>query len=221
MNIIKGLITKDLLQLKSYRKSLVIFILIFVVTGIEQGIEEMGGYISIMLTLAFGMFSIATFSYDEQAKADRYIMTLPLTRKEIVLSKYVLIMLSTIVGAILGIIVSSAIVYLNLKSLPDIQELISMAIGGIFGIGIVEAIQVPCIYKLGAERGRVQIFIVIAIIAFILGGIFFLGEKMSINLPVDLNLINQFMPMILVVVTLLMYYISYRISCKIYSKKEI
>lgn len=221
MNIIKGLITKDLLQLKSYRKSLVIFILIFVLTGIEQGIEEMGGYISIMLTLAFGMFSIATFSYDEQAKADRYIMTLPLTRKEIVLSKYVLIMLSTIVGAILGIIVSSAIVYLNLKSLPDIQELISMAIGGIFGIGIVEAIQVPCIYKLGAERGRVQIFIVIAIIAFILGGIFFLGEKMSINLPVDLNLINQFMPMILVVVTLLMYYISYRISCKIYSKKEI
>lgn len=221
MNIIKGLITKDLLQLKSYRKSLVIFILIFVVTGIEQGIEEMGGYISIMLTLAFGMFSIATFSYDEQAKADRYIMTLPLTREEIVLSKYVLIMLSTIVGAILGIIVSSAIVYLNLKSLPDIQELISMAIGGIFGIGIVEAIQVPCIYKLGAERGRVQIFIVIAIIAFILGGIFFLGEKMSINLPVDLNLINQFMPMILVVVTLLMYYISYRISCNIYSKKEI
>lgn len=221
MNIIKGLITKDLLQLKSYRKSLVIFILIFVVTGIEQGIEEMGGYISIMLTLAFGMFSIATFSYDEQAKADRYIMTLPLTREEIVLSKYVLIMLSTIVGAILGIIVSSAIVYLNLKSLPDIQELISMAIGGIFGIGIVEAIQVPCIYKLGAERGRVQIFIVIAIIAFILGGIFFLGEKMSINLPVDLNLINQFMPIILVVVTLLMYYISYRISCKIYSKKEI
>lgn len=221
MNIIKGLITKDLLQLKSYRKSLVIFILIFVLTGIEQGIEEMGGYISIMLTLAFGMFSIATFSYDEQAKADRYIMTLPLTRKEIVLSKYVLIMLSTIVGAILGIIVSSAIVYLNLKSLPDIQELISMAIGGIFGIGIVEAIQVPCIYKLGAERGRVQIFIVIAIIAFILGGIFFLGEKMSINLPVDLNLINQFMPIILVVVTLLMYYISYRISCKIYSKKEI
>lgn len=221
MNIIKGLITKDLLQLKSYRKSLVIFILIFVVTGIEQGIEEMGGYISIMLTLAFGMFSIATFSYDEQAKADRYIMTLPLTRKEIVLSKYVLIILSTIVGAILGIIVSSAIVYLNLKSLPDIQELISMAIGGIFGIGIVEAIQVPCIYKLGAERGRVQIFIVIAIIAFILGGIFFLGEKMSINLPVDLNLINQFMPIILVVVTLLMYYISYRISCKIYSKKEI
>lgn len=221
MNIIKGLITKDLLQLKSYRKSLVIFILIFVLTGIEQGIEEMGGYISIMLTLAFGMFSIATFSYDEQAKADRYIMTLPLTRKEIVLSKYVLIMLSTIVGAILGIIVSSAIVYLNLKSLPDIQELISMAIGGIFGIGIVEAIQVPCIYKLGAERGRVQIFIVIAIIAFIFGGIFFLGEKMSINLPIDLNLINQFMPMILVVVTLLMYYISYRISCKIYSKKEI
>lgn len=221
MNIIKGLITKDLLQLKSYRKSLVIFILIFIVTGIEQGIEEMGGYISIMLTLAFGMFSIATFSYDEQAKADRYIMTLPLTRKEIVLSKYVLIILSTIVGAILGIIVSSAIVYLNLKSLPDIQELISMAIGGIFGIGIVEAIQVPCIYKLGAERGRVQIFIVIAIIAFILGGIFFLGEKMSINLPVDLNLINQFMPMILVVVTLLMYYISYRISCNIYSKKEI
>lgn len=221
MNIIKGLITKDLLQLKSYKKSLIIFIFVFVITGMEQGIENAGAFISMMLTLAFGMFSIATFSYDEQAKADRYTLTLPLTRREIVLSKYVLIILSTIIGAILGIIVSCIIIYINIKTIPDVQELISMALGGIMGIGIVESIQVPCIYKFGAERGRMQIFIVIAIIAFLIGGIFFLGEKMSINLSFDLSILNNILPLILIVATGVMYYISYKISYKIYSKKEI
>lgn len=36
MKIISGLITKDLLELKSYKKTLIVYILIFVLTGIAQ-----------------------------------------------------------------------------------------------------------------------------------------------------------------------------------------
>ena len=76
MKIISGLITKDLLQLKSYRKTLIIFILIFVFTGIEQETTKgVGVMIAVMLTFGFGMFGMATFNYDEQSKTDRYILT--------------------------------------------------------------------------------------------------------------------------------------------------
>ena len=34
MNVIKGLITKDILQLKSYKRTLIIFIAIFTITSI-------------------------------------------------------------------------------------------------------------------------------------------------------------------------------------------
>ena len=101
MNVINGLITKDLLQLKSYRRTLIIYTLIFVLTGIAQettkGVSVM---VAVMLTLGFGMFGMATFNYDEQSKTDRYLLTFPLTKKEILLSKYILVILSTVIGAI-------------------------------------------------------------------------------------------------------------------------
>lgn len=104
MNQIKGLIIKDLLQLKSYRRTLIVFIFVFIAASIAQ--EHTRNVLTVMMTLGLGMFSIATFSYDEMAKADKYILTLPLTKKEVVLAKYVLVIASTVVGAILGVIVS-------------------------------------------------------------------------------------------------------------------
>lgn len=223
MNILKGLIIKDLLQLKSYKKTLIMFIMIFLITSLTQENVEDVSMLIIMLTLGFGMFSIATFNYDEQAKADRYILTLPLTKKDIVLSKYILVICSTIVGAILGMIASFVIIFAMSKEMVNIKDMISLGLGGILGIGIVEAIQIPCIYKWGAERGRIQLLIVVAIITLLVGGLFFLGDKMNINLEENcvMDMLSNFLPIILVAITAIIYYFSYKVSYKIYSKKEI
>lgn len=224
MNIIKGLITKDLLQLKSYRKTLILFIIIFISISISQettkGIE---GMLVIMLTLGLGMFAVATFNYDESAKADKYILTLPLTRKEIVLSKYVLVICSTTIGSIIGMIASGITTFAISKQIPDIAELISFGLGAILGIGIVESIQIPCIYKYGAEKGRLQIFIIAGIGSLLVGGLFLVGEKLNLNLPMNsiLNFFNNFGALILLLAIVIIYYISFRISNRIYSKKEI
>lgn len=220
----KGLIIKDLLQLKTYRKTLILFIFVFVVSGMQQEtMDSAMSMITIMLILVFGMVGIGTFSYDEMAKADRYILTLPLTRKEVVRAKYVLVILLTLIGAVVGVLASGIISYVMSKELPDFLELISYALGGILGIAFVEGIQIPCIYKFGAEKGRIQIFIVIAIMAFLLGGIFYIGEKININLPVNniLNILTNYMPLVLLTATVIIYFVSYKIAYKLYSKKEI
>ena len=223
MKTISGLITKDLLQLKSYRKTLIIFILIFVFTGIAQETTKgVGVMIAVMLTLGFGMFGMATFNYDEQSKADRYILTFPLTKKEILISKYIFIISSTIIGAIVGIIASFLIVFIIDKQLPSFYDYINVALAGILGVGLIEAIQIPCVYKWGAEKGRIQMFIVAAIIILLIGGIFLVGENANINLPISdiLNTIINFLPVILILATLIIYYISYRVSYRIYKNKE-
>ena len=222
MNSIKGLIIKDLSQLKSYKRTLIIFIAIFVVTGIAQeNTKGIGNMLVIMLTLGFRMFSIASFNYDEQAKADRYILTFPLTKKEIVISKYILVIGSTIIGAIVGTIISFAILFIINKEIPNIQELIAIALGGILGLGIVEGIQIPCIYKWGAEKGRIQLFIVVAAVALFVTGIFYIGKDIQLPMNSILNIINSLLPIILILATAIIYYISYRIAYKIYSKKEV
>lgn len=222
MNSIKSLIIKDLSQLKSYKRTLIIFIAIFVLTGIAQeNTKGIGNMLVIMLTLGFGMFSIASFNYDEQAKADRYILTFPLTKKEIVISKYILVIGSTIIGAIVGTIISFAILFIINKEIPNIQELIAIALGGILGLGIVEGIQIPCIYKWGAEKGRIQLFIVVAAVALFVTGIFYIGKDIQLPMNSILNIINSLLPIILILATVIIYYISYRIAYKIYSKKEV
>lgn len=221
MNIIKGLITKDLLQLKSYRKSLLIFIIIYICVSITQSsINGIGQMLVVMLTLGFGMFSIATFNYDESSKADKYILTLPLTRKEVILSKYFFVVGSTLIGCILGMIVSFIITFIFTKSMPNILDIILLGIGSMFGIGVVESIQIPCIYKWGAEKGRLNMFILTLICALIIGGIGFIAFDVT-KISNLIGLINKILPFALFIAIFFMYYISYKVSYKIYSKKEL
>ncbi len=222
MNVIKGLIIKDILQLKNYKKTLIVFILIFTLTSIsgKSGVENM---LAIVLTLGFGMFSMASFNYDELNKTDRYILTLPLTKRQVILSKYILVICSTIIGSIIGIILGFIVTFIINKQFPNIEELISVGLGGIFGIGLIQAIQIPCVYKWGAEKGRIQMVIVTAIVALLVGGIVFVAKKANIQFQINnvIEKISAFLPLILIVATFIMYYISYRISYKIYDRKEL
>ena len=222
MNVIKGLITKDILQLKSYKKTLIIFIMVFAFTSIsvQDGVENM---LVIMLTLGLGMFSMASFNYDEFNKADRYILTLPLTKKEVVLSKYILVICSTVMGSIIGIMLSYIVMFAMNKQMPNIEEIISVGLGGILGIGLVEGIQIPCVYKWGAEKGRIQMVVVTSLVALLAGGIIFTGENANIQFPANniLDIFSKFLPLIFIGITIIIYYISYKVSYKIYFKKEI
>lgn len=220
MNIIKGLILKDLLQLKSYKRTLIVYILIFILTGFAQETTKgIGVMVAVMLTLGFGMFSMASFNYDEQAKSDGYFLAFPLTKKNILLAKYILVILSTIVGAVVGVLASTLIIYFIDKQLPNINDILYTILGGIFGVGLIEAIQIPCVYKWGAEKGRIQMFIVAALIVALALGV--LSFASDLNISISANKIENLIPIILTLLVILIYYISYKVSYKIYKNKEV
>ena len=220
MNIIKGLILKDLLQLKSYKRTLIVYILIFILTGFAQETTKgIGVMVAVMLTLGFGMFSMASFNYDEQAKSDGYFLTFPLTKRNILLAKYILVILSTIVGAIVGVLASILIIYFIDKQLPNINDILYTILGGIFGVGLIEAIQIPCVYKWGAEKGRIQMFIVAALIVVLALGV--LSFVSDLNISISANKTENFIPIILTLLIILIYYISYKVSYKIYKNKQV
>lgn len=224
MSIIKGLITKDLLQLKSYRKTIVIFIIIFSLSALVQKEPmTMAGMLIVMMILGFSMFAISSFNYDETSKADRYILTLPLTKKEVVKAKYGLIILFTLVGSIIGTIFGSIMLYMVTKSIPNISEILVITLGGIFGMSFVESIQIPCIYKYGAEKGRIQFFIVAAIIVLLVGGVFFLIQQLGFSFEMVENMkwIVTALPLVLMIGIVLIYFVSYKIAYHIYAKKEV
>lgn len=223
MRVIKGLMIKDLLQLKNYKKTLLAFLFIFIFIAISQGgIDEAANMLIIMITLGFSMVAMGTFNYDELAKADKYILTFPVTRKEVVRAKYMLVGIATLVGAILGAIITIILTLAIKKCLPNFADTAMLAIGSIFGISLVVSFQIPCIIKSGAEKGRIQMFIIIAIVAFALGGLLSLLEHIGIFNEgfVYAKVFETIAPVLLLVLTTIMYSISYQIACRFYEKKE-
>lgn len=225
MNMIKGLIKKDLYNLSSYKTSLIIVIIFCGIAIIGTGNINLG---PIIICTIIGMISLSTFSYDEISKSNKYILTLPTNRKEIIKAKYILAVGSTILGGILGIILTIIIAnimnYVRSEKLIDLnyESLITTTIGGMFGISLIQAIQIPSIYKWGAEKGRVQMFILVFILIVLVAGVGYLIMKSSFNIDLAKieNIMQQYGLILLLALMAVMYYISYKVSNKIYNKKE-
>lgn len=223
--MIKGLLKKDLYNLATYKTSLIIIILFCSIAII--GTESITIAPAIICGIV-GMISLSTFSYDEISKSNKYILTLPTDRKELVKEKYILAIVATVLGGILGMVLTIIVVnimnYLRPENIInlDYQSLIIATMGGIFAISFIQSVQIPSMYKWGAEKGRIQMFILVLIIVAIIGGIYFLINKANINIDMEMlnNFITRFGLIILIVSTIIMYSISYKIAYKIYKNKE-
>ena len=223
--MMKGLIKKDLYNLASYKSSLIIMVLF---CGIAIIGTKAINFAPIIICTIVGMIALSTFSYDEISKSNKYLLTLPTNKKEIVKEKFILAIGATILGGILGLLLTIIVInvmnYVRPENMINIdyESLITTTIGGMWGISLIHAIQIPSIYKWGAEKGRIQMFILVLIIVAIIGGIYFLINKANINIDMEMlnNFITRFGLIILIVSTIIMYSISYKIAYKIYKNKE-
>ena len=223
--MIKGLLKKDLYNLASYKTTLIIVVLFCSIAIIGTDAIYWG---SVIIGIIVGMISLSTFSYDEISKSNKYILTLPVTRKEIVLEKYILAIGATILGGVLGFIVTllvgNVMNYLRPDNLIDIniETLLATSVGGMFGISLIQSIQIPSIFKWGAEKGRIQMFIVLFVLVIIGAGAGFLLKQSGLSVDMEKleSILNNFGLVALILLSGLMYFISYKISYKIYKNKE-
>ena len=223
--MIKGLLKKDLYNLSTYKASLIIVILFCGIAIIGTEAVTFG---PVIICSIIGMISLSTFSYDEISKSNKYILTLPTSRKEIVKEKFILAIGSTILGGILGLLLTIIVInvmnYLRPENIINIdyESLIITTIGGMWGTALIQSIQIPSIYKWGAEKGRIQMFILLFVLIVIVLGIAFLLMKANFNINIEMieSFMNKYGLILLAFLMIIMYYISYRISYKIYKNKE-
>lgn len=226
MKPIKGLIMKDNLQLKSYRKTLFIFFLVFFLTSLVQSKTGTLDFLLVfMFSFGMGMYGIASFNYDETTNGNRYLLTLPVSKKKIVQSKYIFIFLSILIGVFFGVLCTYvATFFLTLFGIasltyPSVSILITNIITSFLVISAIDCFQIPCIYKWGPERGRMMVFIPFAVIGLAVGLFFYLAPS-NIDLSF-LSHLETYIPFLLIGVIFLIYFISYQVSYRIFNKKEV
>ena len=214
----KGLILKDLLIIKNQMKSLLIIMALFVFLSI---VNKEFSFILFIVPFYMIMILITTLSYDEFNHWDTYCNTLPFSRKDIVKAKYLLFNLCNIFLLAIGLLVSVITpLFMNIT----FESLFSSIIGTMLGISLVISLLIHFYYKYGSQKGRIMLFVFIMLLALIIGGLFKIFEHFNFDLLAIINKLESVNFIIIIFAILLiifmMIYISYRISCHIYRKKE-
>ena len=213
--MMKGLIIKDFLNLRNTIKTMLITILIYLLFFISYDPSFLSG----LLIMIFCLQSLSTFSYDEYANWDVFALSLPISRKELVLSKYIVFAIFPIAGTILSEIIVTGICLV--KGIPISAELFISGIAILFTAELLILFLLPFVFKYGIERGRMMMMV----ISFSLfGGIVLLGKFLKGILTLQrithLETLLPLLPWIGIITLLIVAYFSYQLSSRIVLKKE-
>ena len=206
----KGLLLKDFLALRKYSKTILVIIVFYIFFGFFNNNPNFSAGMTVML---FAIMTITSFSYDDLAKWDKYARSLPVTKKEIVMSKYLLALILSLMGVVLSVLFS--LLFSLIKGGTNMLESL-LTTYALFAIAILFlSILLPLIYRFGSEKSRLMMFAVFLIPA----GIVVALVKMNVPMPTEdqMMLLLKLSPILLVLFST----ISFLVSCRIYRNKEL
>jgi len=207
-----GFIKKDILMMKGNFKLLAILFIIYGVMAMEGEMD-----LSFLLPFMSVMIMISTFAYDQYNHWDSYLCSLPNGRKNSVKAKYLATLILIVVTTISITMLSFLIAYINAKTF-SYEDIFSTVLGTLFATVLLQSFMYPSIYKFGLEKARIGIFVIVFGTA-IIGGL--LGKWIDFSsLFRGLSFLENYIPIILPILMIVILFISYKISEAIYLKKE-
>ena len=168
----KALVLKDFYVLwKQMRMFLLIMVLLSVVGGIFN---------SVFVVVWCAMLPYTAMAYDERSHWDQLAAMMPYSKRDIVLSKYVLGWLSMAAAMVLSLVFQTAASAFTHES-PTLSALAMSFLGGVIALDIT----LPMVLRFGVERGRWGFMVIIFGVAALGGAIAGMAEDLpSISLPV-------------------------------------
>ena len=214
----RGLLEKDFRLLKGQKN----FFLIILVITVLLSLNSSDNFAVTYLTFIAGFLTISSFGYDDNGNCMPFLMTLPVSRKLYVKSKYLLGFLLTSTGWLLGMIISVVIAMVN-KNMPRPEELLFQVIWVLLWM-MVMALTLPPLFKYGAEKGRMAMLAIMLILMAVIFAVSKLGEEKGFDFNASIDALSGLGTVVIVagmaVVALAMILISYSISAKIVQRKE-
>lgn len=213
-----GLVWKDLLVMRKTLKTYALFLAFYLALAV-MGMFALS-FVTAMINVIVMMLPISAFSYDDAAKWDRYAMTLPLGRRAVVGARYLFVLMISLSAAAFGL---AACVIMSLAGRGDLAESLATVLVSL-GVGLFIAdILMPLSYKLGPERARPYLYVVVFLPLIVLIGVYKLGLLDGVDfswidaLP-DVGILGMFA--LVPLASLIGLGISFLISCRVMEGKE-
>ncbi len=202
----KGLLLKDFYGLKAFGRTMLLVIGVYAVIAFAT---KDGGFLTSMVMVFCAMLPMTSVGVDEQAKWNGYAQCMPVSRRQVVLAKYVMLLILMVAGFALAMVVSVIIAVIGGGTMAD-----SLVMGTLmFGAALsISALSLPILFKLGAEKSRmfIMLMFVLLVLPFVL-------LQVSVDTLANILRIAQYA---LPFVGLALLAGSYGVSAKIYEAKE-
>lgn len=209
----KALIYKDLISIKN---ALLLQFLIIIGLGIyfykENQLVLIPLFFILIPIIVLGM----VFGIDNQYSTDKYLISSGISRKKIVFSRYTIIWFMSLFAMALSFVLG-----FNKNPLTKEIPLILILSSLFFITSIVGVVELPLMYKFGAEKARlvfvILYFLVFAFFSTISSNKEWLLEYVNKGLTMDKTLLS----LIIFAITIIVHSISVFISIKIFENKEL
>ena len=209
----KALIYKDLISIKN---ALLLQFAVIIGLGIYFYKENQFVLIPLFFILIPIILLGMVFGIDSQYSTDKYLISSGISRKKIVFSRYTIIWFMSLFAMALSFIVG-----FNKNPLTKEIPLILILSSLFFITSIVGVVELPLMYKFGAEKARlvfvILYFLVFAFFSTVLSNKEWLLEYVNKGLTMDKTLLS----LIIFAITIIVHSISVFISIKIFENKEL
>lgn len=210
-----GLLLKDVLNLKKTIKQMLLILIVFVAMGFMMKSPQ---YVAFMLVLLGTTLVLSTMSFDEYSKWEGYALSMPVSRKDMVSSKYAFLLITMAAAFVLSV---AATWIMSMFTPVNIGENILVISSAVSFMIFVYSIVLPLSFKYGVEKSRIWMLLAFGI-PFVSG---FLVIKYAAGHPefaamlpteAQIEKMLAFAPLAALVILV----ISFRIAVSIYQKKE-
>ena len=211
-----GLMIKDVYTMKRQVKMTLLISLFYIIFSIADNNISFLSLVSMFANLGI---LLSTFSYDEKSHWDKYARILPVSYQKIIFSRYAEILIVNVAVLVILMPISFFVKQPEQEILEVLSILVAVSCVGV----ILLSIMFPIIYKIGMEKARIMIFVImfIPICATVTLGKLDIGLNMRhfLESPV-VNFISYHLYIICPLIAAVVFVLSYQISNAIVAKKE-
>lgn len=211
----KSLILKDLYNIAHNAKSMLFFLVVFAVAFIPT--SGIAGYIFVS-AIVCSMMIVTTFSFDDASKWTRYAMIMPISKRDLVVGKFIVLAVFCGLGVLSGLLIGSisgVIMRQVLFSPAGMGEMFLLSLAAWAISFVLGSMSIPLAFRFGAEKGRVLLLVSFLVPAAICFGIYQLLIILGIELTDQLVFVLLCCsPVFALAWCSVMYQISYRIFLK-------
>ena len=200
----KGLLIKDFLLMKNYKKIAMFMLVIGIFVGMND-VSFASGYILVFVSI----LSMSTITYDEANHGLNTLLTLPITRSDYVKEKYLFSLIITGIGFVFVTILGC----FRKSGFMETLVILSTAL-------LLLALSLPFQLKEGNEKGRIVLFVVVFGCTFLFAFLNQFIPKFFESMEETLNALDPTMFSLgLLLTSFILYFVSMLISIRVYKNR--